>query len=553
MTFWIPSASLLAGPYSPAVGENGTEAVSKDSVEITAWASNWTELIYGEDVSATFKTPEKAMGAATGSTLDIVSLGRGGQITVTFDNPIQNSTGWDFAVFENAMNDTFLELAYVEVSSNGIIFTRFDNDSLSVNPIGSFGAVDPTNIDGLAGKHRVGYGTPFDLGKLIQSPKVLSGKTNLAAITHIRLVDIVGNGTYRDSDGDPIYDPYPTHSSAGFDLEAVAVRYENLGFVNTIPEAPLLNQPSNNSVGLELIPKLQIESFSDPDASDTHIMTYWQISSDASFDSSNLVFDLKGTKSLQSVDLPPFILGELTTYYWRASVFDQAGSSSPWSESYSFKTGTDDGTHYVEYDWNSDGYPDTAIKTIQVLDPEGREFFLGIKADASVDSVELISFDIDSETKNELKDWGEFNRGLLSMEITLIPGVENGRIIVHLHPDLLEKEFWYYYDPFKEGLVASDAIYHKNRTEVTLNLKNDSSGRADLDGLVNGRMVLIGGIISTQLSEDDDGGVGDKGGCFINTIDSKPNSKGLLILAALLILAGLLTISEGQLGKTDKK
>jgi hypothetical protein len=36
-------------------------------------------------------------------------------------------------------------------------------------------------------------------------------------------VDIVGDGTALDSFGSPIFDPYPTVGSAGFDLDGVAV------------------------------------------------------------------------------------------------------------------------------------------------------------------------------------------------------------------------------------------------------------------------------------------------------------------------------------------
>ena len=68
-------------------------------------------------------------------------------------------------MFENGFADNFLELAFVEVSSNGIDFVRFPDESLTqtTTQVGSFGSLDPTNIDGLAGKYRVGFGTPFDL------------------------------------------------------------------------------------------------------------------------------------------------------------------------------------------------------------------------------------------------------------------------------------------------------------------------------------------------------------------------------------------------------
>ena len=63
----------------------------------------------------------------------------------------------------------------------------------------------------------------FDLADLEGKPEVEDGSVDLEAITHVKIVDVIGDGTQFDSIGDPIYDPYPTTGSAGFDLDAVAV------------------------------------------------------------------------------------------------------------------------------------------------------------------------------------------------------------------------------------------------------------------------------------------------------------------------------------------
>jgi hypothetical protein len=183
-----------------------------DDAALVDWASDWQNYIPGQEVDGTFQTPQLAVGQAVGNSFDIVSLGRGGQITMVFNPAIQDGAGWDFAVFENSFSDIFLELAYVEASSNGVDFFRFSNDSLTPGAVSGFGAVDPTNVQGLAGKYRQAYGTPFDLADV-----------GLATATYIRIIDIVGDGTNLDTSGDIIYDPYPTVGSAGFDLEAVGV------------------------------------------------------------------------------------------------------------------------------------------------------------------------------------------------------------------------------------------------------------------------------------------------------------------------------------------
>ena len=216
--------SVFAGPYSPAAGEPGSTAIHMDNPAFVGWSSGYVNYNPGTELDLQWQTPEKALGKAVGSSDDIVSLGRGGSITMTFDTPIIDAEGWDFAVFENALNDTFLELAYVEVSSDGTNFYRFDNNSLTPKPVGGFGAVEPTNITGYGGKYRQGYGTPFDLASLIG----ISG-LDVSSIGWVRIVDIVGDGTYSDTYGGTVYDPYPTVQSAGFDLDAIGVI--NQGFV----------------------------------------------------------------------------------------------------------------------------------------------------------------------------------------------------------------------------------------------------------------------------------------------------------------------------------
>jgi hypothetical protein len=206
------TAPSWAGPYRPAAGEEGSWAIHMDDAALVAWATDWQDYEPGPEVDAAFGDPGLAVGQASGNSFDIVALGRGGQITMIFDPPIQNGPGWDFAVFENSFSDTFLELAYVEASSNGVDFFQFDSDSLTPSAVPGFGAVDPTNVQGLAGKYRQAYGTPFDLADV-----------GLATASHIRIVDIIGDGSCLDTTGHPIYDPYPTFGSAGFDLDAIGV------------------------------------------------------------------------------------------------------------------------------------------------------------------------------------------------------------------------------------------------------------------------------------------------------------------------------------------
>lgn len=216
--------ALTAGPYPPAAGVVGSDAISKDDPRFVAWANGHGEPDYGTEVDAIWRTPEKALGPATSDVYDIVCLGNGGRITLHFPNPIRDGEGPDFAVFENAISNTFLELGFVEASSDGVNFVRFPNASLTANPVGAFGLIDPTNLSGLAGKYRVGFGTPFDLADLPADAPIDRGN-----VRFIRIVDIIGDGSAKDSDGRPVYDPVPTVGSGGFDLEAVGVIHQRTG------------------------------------------------------------------------------------------------------------------------------------------------------------------------------------------------------------------------------------------------------------------------------------------------------------------------------------
>ena len=160
--------------------------------------------------------------------LSVVSLGDGGSAILTFAHAIKNGNGPDFAVFENSFDDYFLELAFVEVSSDGERFVRFPATSLTqtVRQIGGSGRVDASYINNLAGKYRSGYGTPFDLAELADSTGI-----DINNITHVRIVDAIGSidpqyASY-DAFGHMVNDPWPTNSySSGFDLDGIAVLHQ---------------------------------------------------------------------------------------------------------------------------------------------------------------------------------------------------------------------------------------------------------------------------------------------------------------------------------------
>lgn len=171
----------------------------------------------------------------------VISLGDGGIATIMFANPIADGPGPDFAVFENSFEDYFLELAFVEVSSDGVHFVRFPSTSLTstAKQIGPFDRIpDVRKLNNLAGKYRGGYGTPFDLSALKDSSGI-----DIQSITHVRVIDVIGSIDPRfasyDAQGNIINDPWPTpFPTCGFDLDAIAVINERVQNAQRIEVAP---------------------------------------------------------------------------------------------------------------------------------------------------------------------------------------------------------------------------------------------------------------------------------------------------------------------------
>lgn len=231
---------LAVAQFAPPVGQLGTTAIHKDSSVFVAWATGSSIIRGYQDISNTSlgyaSVGDSSMALGMAGANGVVSLGDGGYAIVTFANPISDGVGWDFAIFENSFSDTYLELAYVEVSSDGITYFRFPCTSYTQDTVqvGGFGNIDATKIDNLAGKYRALYGTPFDLQQLSSQVGL-----NTNAITHVKIIDVVGSiqDAYAryDQYGNKINDPWNTpFASSGFDLDAVGVIHNSTNGIKDI-------------------------------------------------------------------------------------------------------------------------------------------------------------------------------------------------------------------------------------------------------------------------------------------------------------------------------
>lgn len=229
------SVFVNAQTYPPQAGTEGSTAIHKTSPLYVAWATGITvergylkksdpNFTIAGNNKASAGNPDNILGFPQGNT---VSLGDEGSATLTFAAPIVDGDGFDLAVFENG-GAAYLELAFVEASSDGINFFRFPahSQTQTATQLGSFGTPVANYLNNLAGKYSSEYGTPFDLAELPDD--ILLDKNN---VTHIRVVDVVGTidpayATF-DSFGNAVNDSYPTpFASCGFDLQAVGVIHQ---------------------------------------------------------------------------------------------------------------------------------------------------------------------------------------------------------------------------------------------------------------------------------------------------------------------------------------
>jgi hypothetical protein len=226
--------------FSPVVGFPGTTAIAGDSSAFIAWADGCTIyrglrcIAVPDSGYATDGDSGSAIGPAGQN--GIVSLGDSGIAILTFTHPIADGPGFDFAVFENGFDVgpqsaglAFLELAFVEVSSDGIRYVRFpcEDNVEDTSQYGNASAMDGSKLNNLAGKYIYDYGTPFDLSELIDSPGL-----DVNNINYVKVIDVIGDidptWATRDTRGAIINDPYPTNfASSGFDLDAVGVIHQS--------------------------------------------------------------------------------------------------------------------------------------------------------------------------------------------------------------------------------------------------------------------------------------------------------------------------------------
>jgi hypothetical protein len=266
------------GQFAPQAGVTGSTAIPASSPLIKSWAAscsvNRGYIDIAQPGQGYVSAGDTALGIGSSDGF-IVSLGDSGTALLSFVKPIYDGPGPDFVVFENGFPDpvnpnmAFLELAFVEVSSDGINFFRFpatSNSQLDSQVAGAGVYMDASRINNLAGKYIGSYGTPFDLQEL-------SGTTGLDVnqVRFVRLVDVIGSITGQgsvDNMGQRINDPYPTNfPTGGFDLDAVGVINEDATGIaewNTKSALSIFPNPATDRISINAsIPGMLTVSLTD--------------------------------------------------------------------------------------------------------------------------------------------------------------------------------------------------------------------------------------------------------------------------------------------------
>jgi len=225
---------LVDAQYAPRDNWAGSTAIPGDSNIFVNWA------IQAEVKRGLMDIRNPQLGPTSAGKVEMmssypdgqaVSLGDGGMATISFDVPIVDGPGFDFAVFENGFHirnssdSDFLELAFVEVSTDGLRWVRFPNycDNDTSAQLRTYDGMKASRVHNLAGKYVGNYGTPFDLSELKDSMGI-----DIKEINFVRVIDVVGSldplyASY-DSRGHKINDPFPTNFlQGGFDLDAIGV------------------------------------------------------------------------------------------------------------------------------------------------------------------------------------------------------------------------------------------------------------------------------------------------------------------------------------------
>ncbi|GBC60230.1 hypothetical protein DENIS_1181 [Desulfonema ishimotonii] len=296
------------------------------------------------------------------------------------------------------------------------------------------------------------------------------------------------------------------------------------------PDRPRLAWPTDGLIRLSLTPELRTRDFSDPDATDRHAQTHWQISRASDF--SSLIFDRTSDLRLTRLTVPRLILEEGQAYYWRVRFSDSQGDESGWAAPSVFITQT------TGSDTDSDGVPDaqetgtdTDLDGNGVAD-SGQADMLAVKtltgqaairASVAVSSLAALMAVDPADIGDTENRPDQFPLGLIGFRLeTDYPGALV-QVLAYFSEPLSDQTGWYRYDRLSGW--QDESVYARLNGRGTLVLNITDGGTGDADGVENGIIVQIAGpdeiVPPAPAPSADSGSDGGGGGCFINTASAR--------------------------------
>ena len=125
LCIFLVKANFGLCQFPGPAGTPGSTAIHKDSSIFLNWAKTVEINLGTQDITdpdapvVSVGLPEFVLGPADGSS--VLSLGDGGQVLLSFDPPITNGPGFDFAVFENAFADGLQTPFWVSASPGTVL------------------------------------------------------------------------------------------------------------------------------------------------------------------------------------------------------------------------------------------------------------------------------------------------------------------------------------------------------------------------------------------------------------------------------------------------
>jgi len=310
---------------------------------------------------------------------------------------------------------------------------------------------------------------------------------------------------------------------------------------NQAPVQPTVTSPANGETGLDTSLWLNASAFDDPNPTDSHGQTQWQI-----YDGQTLAMDRTVTKkTLTKFKVPRMVLNPSTQYTVRVRYFDNNAEPSQWSNPVAFTTaqdGNDKNNNHVpdsqevsaHTDMNGDGTPDinqdATIKSVKTFDDQ---YLIGVSVENNTNAIDVegaASVDPMAVETTPPAD-SDMAYGLLGYKIQVAQPGDSATTTIYLSDPVDAQSSWVCYDSadgWKD--CSANTQVDADGFKVQRNLKD--GGAEDADGTANGVIVDMSGpgvaptsdSSNSALSQSQsDGGTaasggGSGGGCFISSI-----------------------------------